>query len=249
MLEEVLRRDRIVTAAGIVVLAALAWAYVLDAAAPSAHAGMTMTMAMPGLAWLVGMWFAMMVAMMLPSAAPTVLLFGTVSSRRRQQGVPAVPVAVFTAGYVLVWTLYAALAAGVQWELHRRLLLSPGMASASPVLSGGLLVAAGLYQWLPTKRVCLSHCRSPLGFFSSEWREGVRGALWMGMRHGSFCVGCCWLLMALLFVAGVMNLLWVVGIAGLVLVEKLVRGGVWAGRVAGVGMVGWGVWLIGGMVR
>ena len=121
------------------------------------------------------------------------------------------------------------------------------MASASPALSGGLLVAAGLYQWLPVKRVCLSHCRSPIGFFSAEWREGVRGALWMGMRHGRFCVGCCWLLMALLFVAGVMNVLWVVGIAGLVLVEKLVRGGVWVGRAVGVGMVAWGVWLIGGM--
>jgi predicted metal-binding membrane protein len=242
VLEETLRRDRIVTAAGLAVLSALAWAYVTDAAAPSGHAGMTM--AMPGLAWLIGMWVVMMVAMMLPSAAPTILLFSTVSSRRRQQGVPAVPAAVFTAGYVLVWSLYAALAAGVQWELHRRLLLSPGMASASPALTGGLLVAAGLYQWLPMKRACLSHCRSPLGFFSSEWREGVGGALWMGMRHGSICLGCCWLLMALLFVAGVMNLAWVAAIAGLVLVERLVRGGVWVGRVAGVGMVGWGVWVL-----
>ena len=245
MLEEVLRRDRLVTAAGIAVLAALAWAYVTDAAAPSAHAGMMM--AMPGLAWLAGMWFVMMVAMMLPSAAPTILLFSTVSSRRRRQGVPAVPAAVFTAGYVLVWTLYAVLAAGVQWELHRRMLLSPAMASASPALTGGLLVAAGLYQWLPIKRACLSHCRSPLGFFSSEWREGAGGALWMGMRHGSFCVGCCWLLMALLFVVGVMNLPWVVGIAGLVLVEKVVRGGAWVGRVAGLAMVGWGLWVIGGV--
>jgi predicted metal-binding membrane protein len=246
MLDEALRRDRIVTAAGIAALAAFAWVYVTDMAAPSGHAGMTM--ARPGLAWLVGMWVVMMVAMMLPSAAPTILLFTTVSSRRRRQGVPAAPPAVFTAGYLLVWTLYAALAAVVQWELHRRLLLSPAMASASPVLAGGLLVAAGLYQWLPIKRACLSHCRSPLGFFASEWREGVGGALWMGMRHGSFCVGCCWLLMALLFVAGVMNLPSVVAIAGLVLVEKLVWGGEWVGRVAGVGMVGWGVWLIGGVV-
>jgi predicted metal-binding membrane protein len=242
MLDDALRRDRIVTAAGIAGLAAFAWAYVTSMATPSGHVGMTM--AMPGLAWLVGMWVVMMVAMMLPSAAPTILLFTTVSSRRRRQGVPAAPPAVFTAGYLLVWTLYAAIAGGVQWELHRRLLLSPAMASASPVLAGGLLVAAGLYQWLPIKRACLSHCRSPLGFFASEWREGVGGALWMGMRHGSFCVGCCWLLMALLFVAGVMNLPWVVGIAGLVLVEKVVPGGVWVGRVAGVAMVGWGVWLI-----
>jgi predicted metal-binding membrane protein len=250
MAEESLRRDRIVTAAGLAVVVALAWVYVVDAAAPSAHAGMsmTMTMAMPGLAWLVGMWFVMMVAMMLPSAAPTILLFSTVSGRRRQQGAPAVPATVFTAGYVLVWGLYATLAAGVQWELHRRLLLSPAMASVSPVLSGGLLVAAGLYQWLPIKRACLSHCRSPLGFLTLEWREGVWGALWMGMRHGTFCVGCCWLLMALLFVAGVMNLAWVVGIAALVLVEKLVRGGLWVGRLAGVAMMVWGVWVIGGVV-
>jgi predicted metal-binding membrane protein len=248
MLEEALRRDRIVTAARLAVVVALAWTYVVDAAAPSTHAGMSMTMAMPGLAWLVGMWFVMMVAMMLPSAAPTILLFSTVSSRRRQQGVPAAPAAVFTAGYVLAWTLYATLAAGVQWELHRRLLLSSAMASASPALTGGLLVAAGLYQWLPIKRACLSHCRTPLGFFTSEWREGVSGALWMGMRHGTFCVGCCWLLMALLFVAGVMNLAWVAALAGLVLVEKLVRGGLWVGRLAGLAMVGWGVWVIAGVV-
>ena len=248
MLEEALRRDRIVTAAGIAVLAALPWAYVADAAAPSAHAGMSMTMATPGLAWLAGMWFVMMVAMMLPSAAPTILLFSAVSSRRRQQGVPAVPAAVFTAGYVLVWTLYAGLAAGVQWELHRRMLLSPAMTSASPALSGGLLVAAGLYQWLPVKRVCLSHCRSPIGFFSAEWREGVRGALWMGMRHGSFCVGCCWLLMALLFVVGVMNLFWIAAIAGFVLVEKVVPGGRIVGRLAGAALVVYGLLTLAGRV-
>ena len=248
MLEETLRRDRIVTAAGLAVLAALAWAYVTAAAAPSGHPGMTM--AMPGLAWLVGMWVVMMVAMMLPSAAPTILLFSTVSSRRRQQGVPAVPAAVFTAGYLLVWSLYAVLAAGVQWELHRHLLLSPAMASASPALTGGLLVAAGLYQWLPMKRTCLSYCRSPLGFFSSEWRDGVDGALWMGMRHGTICLGCCWLLMALLFVAGVMNLLWVAGIAAFVLVEKLVPPGRLVSGSAGVILLAWGAWvLLTGLMR
>jgi len=246
MLEEALRRDRIVTATGLAVLAAFAWAYVAKAAAPTGHAGMAMAMAMPGLAWLIGMWVIMMVAMMLPSAAPVILLFSAISRRRRQQGVPAAPVAVFVGGYLLVWTVYAALAAGVQWELHRRLLLSPAMASASPVVTGGLLVGAGLYQWLPIKGACLSQCRSPLGFFSSEWREGVGGALWMGMRHGTFCLGCCWLLMALLFVAGVMNLPWVVALAGLVLVEKVVPGGMWVGRVAGLAMVGWGMWVIGG---
>ena len=251
MLEATIRRDRAVVATGLLGLAALAWAYVARMA--SAQGGDMASMAMPGmeaggtpgLGWLVGMWAVMMVAMMLPSAAPTILLFAGVSRRRRQQGRPAVPVAVFTLGYLLAWTVYAAAAATAQWELHRQALLSPAMASASPLLAGGVLIAAGLYQWMPLKGACLSHCRSPLGFFSSEWREGVGGALLMGMRHGSYCVGCCWLLMALLFVAGVMNLVWVAAIAGFVLLEKLVRGGAVLGTVAGAGLVFWGVWILG----
>jgi predicted metal-binding membrane protein len=251
VLEATLRRDRAVLGIGLLGLAVLAWAYVARMAA--APAGGMSSMAMPGMAaggtpglgWLVGMWAVMMVAMMLPSAAPTILLFAGVSRRRRQQGRPAVPVALFTLSYLLVWTVYAAAAATAQWKLHRLTLLSPAMASASPILAGGLLIAAGLYQWMPLKGACLSHCRSPLGFFSTEWREGARGALLMGMRHGSFCVGCCWLLMALLFVAGVMNLVWVAAIAGFVLLEKLVRGGETLGRVAGVALVCWGVWILG----
>jgi predicted metal-binding membrane protein len=250
MLEATIRRDRAVVATGLLGLAALAWVYVARMSA--GHGGQMASMAMPGmaaggtpgLAWLVGMWAVMMVAMMLPSAAPTILLFGGVSRRRRQQGRPAVPVAVFTLGYLLVWTVYAAVAAVGQWELHRRSLLSPAMASASPLLAGGVLIAAGVYQWMPLKGACLSHCRSPLGFFSSEWREGAGGALLMGMRHGSFCVGCCWLLMALLFVAGVMNLVWVAAIAGFVLVEKLVQGGRTLSTAAGMGLVIWGVWVL-----
>jgi predicted metal-binding membrane protein len=245
-----IRRDRAVVLAGIGGLAALAWVYVARMAAvpgPEAMAGMLgMTGLQPGFAWLAGMWMVMMVAMMVPSATPTILLFAAISRRRRQQGGPAVPVAVFTLGYLLVWALYATVAAAVQWELHRRALLSPAMASASPLLGGGLLVAAGLYQWMPVKGACLSHCRSPLGFFSAEWREGSLGALVMGMRHGSYCVGCCWLLMGLLFVAGVMNVLWVTVIAGFVLVEKLVPWGDRLGRVAGVVLVGWGLWLVAG---
>jgi predicted metal-binding membrane protein len=249
VLEATLRRDRAVVAAGVLGVAALGWAYVVQQASPPAHLGRAMAMpgmpgAAPGLGWLVGMWAVMMVAMMLPSAAPTILLFAGVSRRRRLEGRPVVPAAVFTLGYLLVWMLYAAAAATAQRELHRLALLSPAMASATPILAGGLLVAAGVYQWLPLKGACLSHCRSPLGFFSTEWREGAWGALLMGARHGTFCVGCCWLLMALLFVAGVMNLLWVATIAAFVLVEKLVPGGDRLGRVAGVVLIGWGGWLL-----
>jgi predicted metal-binding membrane protein len=135
-------------------------------------------------------------------------------------------------------------AAAAQWELNRRALLSPAMASASPLLAGGLLIAAGVYQWLPLKGACLSHCRSALHFFGPEWREGALGALIMGARHGTYCVGCCWLLMTLLFVAGVMNLLWVITLAALVLVEKLVPGGVRLGRAAGAMLVVWGAWIL-----
>ena len=248
MLEATLRRDRAVVAAGLLGLAVLAWVYVarMAAAMPSGMMPMPGMAAGgdPGLAWLAGMWAVMMVAMMLPSAAPTILLFASVSRRRRLLGQPAIPVLVFTLGSLLVWTGSAAGAASAQWKLHHMALLSPALKSASPLLAGGLLVAAGVYQWLPVKGACLSQCRSPLGFFAAEWREGTRGALLMGMRHGSFCVGCCWLLMALLFVAGVMNLLWVATIAGFVLLEKLVPGGARLGRAAGVFLILWGVWLL-----
>lgn len=253
MVDAIIRRDRAVTAAGLVLVAALAWVWVVRLASPGGSAAGAMAMAgiagsdpgaAPGIPWLAGMWAVMMVAMMLPSATPTILMFGNVSRRRQHEGRPAVPVAVFTLGYLAVWTLYAILAGTAQWELHRLALLSPSMAAASPLLSGGLLIAAGIYQWVPAKGMCLSHCRSPIHFFSSEWREGVGGALAMGMRHGTYCVGCCWLLMALLFVAGVMNLIWVAVLAGFVLLEKLVPRGAWLGRLAGLALVVWGAWLI-----
>ena len=247
MLEAALRRDRVVVATGLTLLAALAWVGVVRMAAqmsPHAMAMPGMPSAGMGLGWLTLMWAVMMVAMMTPSAAPTILLFAGAMRRRRTQGVPAVSAAVFTLGYLLVWTAFSVVAAGAQWLLHRQALLSPAMASASPWLGGGLLVAAGVYQWLPLKAACLRHCRSPLSVFSHGWREGPWGALRMGMWHGALCVGCCWLLMALLFVAGVMNLLWVAAIAGLVLVEKLFPGGAGAGRVAGVALACWGIWVL-----
>jgi len=245
--EALLRRDRVIVAAGLLGLAALAWAGVVRMAGTPAHVAMAMpgmNGGGPGLVWLVAMWAVMMVAMMVPSASPTILLFASVSRRRRAQGLPAVPAAVFTTGYLLVWTGYAAAAGSAQWLLHRAALVSYGGARPAPLLGGGLLIAAGVYQWLPLKGACLAHCRSPLGFFAAEWREGTRGALAMGMRHGSYCVGCCWLLMALLFVAGVMNLLWVAAIAVFVLLEKLVTRGAWLARAAGLGLMAWGVWVI-----
>ena len=253
-LERLARRDRLVAAAGILGVAALAWAHLVRMGGHGAGMGADMgaAMAMPHMGAgassdpgvLFAMWAVMMVAMMLPSATPLVLLFATIARRRRERRSPAAPTGALAAGYLLAWTAFSAAAALAQWGLHHAALLSPSMASASPVLGGVLLVAAGVYQWTPLKGRCLAECRSPLGFLSREWREGVGGALVMGVRHGAFCVGCCWLLMALLFVAGVMNLLWVAALAAFVLLEKVAPLGGWLGRAAGVALAAWGAWVL-----
>jgi predicted metal-binding membrane protein len=258
-LETLLRRDRVVAGTALAVLIVAAWLYLLHLA--SAMSDMTMpdmptmpgmAMAMPAMhAWswvevgaLVVMWAVMMVGMMTPAAAPMILMFATIHRRRTTEGRPAVPTAIFVLGYLAVWTIYSVVAAVAQAGLHAAALLSPAMAATSPLLAGGLLVAAGVFQWTPLKRACLAACRSPLSFLMTGWREGRGGALVMGLRHGLHCLGCCWALMALLFVAGVMNLLWVAAIAVSVLVEKVVPRGDLVGRIAGLGLVAAGVLLV-----
>jgi predicted metal-binding membrane protein len=180
------------------------------------------------------MWGVMMIAMMTPSATPMIVMFSAMNRRRAEQRGPVVRTGLFVLGYLAAWMAYSAVAAVAQWALHALAVLSPAMASTSPYLGGGLLLAAGIFQWTPLKRACLTSCRSPLGFLMAEWREGRMGAVVMGFRHGVYCVGCCWVLMALLFVAGVMNLLWVAAIAAFVLVEKVVPAGERVAQVAGV---------------
>jgi predicted metal-binding membrane protein len=189
------------------------------------------------------MWAVMMVAMMLPSAAPMILVFERVHLDRAAKQQPYVPTAVFAAGYLAVWVGFSVLATAAQWALHTAALLSPGMAAASPWLGGALLIAAGAFQLTPLKRACLAKCRTPLGFMLTEWREGVGGALMMGLRHGVFCTICCWGLMALLLVGGVMNLLWVAGLAIVVLGEKVLPRGELLGRIGGALLIAWGVWV------
>lgn len=246
-----LRQDRVVVVAGLLILTAAAWVYTVHLANTMERAGMEM--AMPQVqAWgafdlmlLLVMWVVMMVAMMVPSAAPMILAFAQMDRNRRTSGRPIVPTAAFLLGYLLVWTGFSILATVAQWGLHAAALLSPAMASATPFLGGGILLVAGLFQWTSLKHACLTRCRSPLGFLLTEWREGTRGALVMGLRHGVYCVGCCWILMAILFVVGVMNLLWIAAIAGFVLLEKVTRRGEWVSRGAGLVLVGWGAWLVG----
>jgi predicted metal-binding membrane protein len=190
------------------------------------------------------MWAVMMVAMMTPSAAPMVLTFVTVNRRRSDSGRPAVSTSAFLLGYLAVWTAFSAVATAAQWWMHETAALSSGMALISPTSGGVVLLAAGIFQWTPLKQVCLSHCRSPLSFIMAEWREGAWGAWHMGLRHGAYCLGCCWVLMALLFVVGVMNLLWVAAIGAFVLVEKVVPHGEVVSRVGGVALFVAGAWML-----
>ena len=247
-LEALLRRDRAVVAAGFLAIVALAWAYMIYIAQDMGSMMVPLNQSWdPGdFIFQFVMWAVMMTAMMVPTAAPMLLLFAAFNRRRREEQRPYVPTAIFVSGYVLVWSGFAALATLGQWGLHSATLLSPMMESTNSVLGGSLLVAAGVFQWSPLKYACLSHCRSPLGFLMTDWRDGARGALSMGIHHGAYCVGCCWVLMALLFVTGVMNLLWVALIAAFVLVEKIASRGPWISRVTGVALIALGGWAFAG---
>jgi predicted metal-binding membrane protein len=187
------------------------------------------------------MWAVMMVAMMLPSAAPVTLLVSSIARKRREAGAASgLSTAPFVFGYLAVWFAFAAAATVLQWQLDAAELLSETMALGSKLVAGGVLVIAGIYQWTPLKHACLRHCRSPLEFILHHWRDGAPGAFVSGVRHGAFCLGCCWMLMALLFVGGIMNLAWIAGIALIVLLEKTLPWGGWMERATGVVLIAWG---------
>jgi predicted metal-binding membrane protein len=234
-LEAVVRRDRLVVVTALIVVIALSWAYLL------AGAGMAMTthaVWTPGYAVLMFfMWWVMMVAMMLPSAAPMILLFAAVNRKQRETGHPHVKTSIFTAGYLAAWAGFSLVAVILQWAFERSGFLSPMLVGTNEIFGGVLLLAAGIYQLTPIKHACLRHCRSPLAFLSTNWRQDARGALRMGLVHGAFCVGCCWFLMGLLFFGGVMNLYWIAGIALFVLFEKTVPAGHWLGYATGVALL------------
>jgi predicted metal-binding membrane protein len=245
------RRDRILIGAGLTAVAAAGWSYLYwDAQAN--HCARMAEMAGPHMAgwgWteftlMFAMWSVMMVAMMAPSVAPMVMMFAEVSRKRREQKRPYTPAAIFFGGYVAAWTAFSLLATITQWGLQTVALLSAAMAATSVVLASLLLIAAGVFQWTPWKTACLTHCRTPLHFIMTEWREGAGGALTMGWRHGLFCIGCCWALMLLLFVAGVMNLAWVAAISVLVLLEKLIPRALWFVRASGAALALAGGWML-----
>jgi predicted metal-binding membrane protein len=263
-LEAVLRRDRLIVASALGVIAALAWAYVLWLTADMNMGGENMggfrmvpagmgIMVPAASAWsavefafVFVMWAVMMVGMMAPSAAPMILMYARVGRQGRVAGKPLAATGWFAAGYFLAWAGFSLAATLVQWVLERKALLNARMASANLLLAAAVLIAAGLYQWTPIKSACLAHCQSPLGFLMSHggFRSNVRGCLRLGFLHGTYCVGCCWILMALLFVVGVMNVLWIAIVALLVLLEKLTPWGRWVGRVAGAVCIAAGAWMV-----
>ena len=238
MIEAALRHDRALVLTGLAVVTGLAWLYLAVLAA--GMDGMSAMAALEIRPWSAGdfalvvlMWAVMQVGMMIPGAAPTILLFARVSRVQREKGRKVASVSAFVLGYVLVWSGFSVFAASLQWGLQQAALVSPAIVSSSPVLGGLLLIAAGIYQWTPAKNACLGHCRTPLEFLTRRWRRGAAGASVMGIEHGAYCVGCCWVLMLLLFVGGVMNLLWIAAIALFVLLEKVAPFGAATGRVTG----------------
>jgi predicted metal-binding membrane protein len=239
--------------AGLAVITAAAWAYIVvearrmtsGPAAMSGHSMAPMMHAMTGVQpWTaaesglrLGMWAVMMVAMMVPAAVPMTLLYAAVARKAAAQHSPVAPAFIFVVGYAAMWVIFSVVATLAQWGLDRAALLSQMMVSRSAWLGAGLLIAAGAYQFTPLKNACLRNCRAPAHFLSRYWRTGRAGAFRMGLRLGAYCLGCCWVLMGLLFVGGVMNLLCIAAIAVFVLLEKTIPFGVNGGRVAAAAMI------------
>lgn len=190
------------------------------------------------------MWWTMMMAMMLPSAAPAILTFVAVSQKLSGPSEKPVSAAFFAAGYAAIWTGFSIVAVGLQLLLSGKVILSTMMAVTSSIIGGGLLIAAGIYQLSPLKSACLQKCQAPLMFLARNWRKGSLGAFQMGFKHGIYCIGCCWVLMGLLFYGGVMELLWIVGLAIYVAVEKLVPVGNTLSHSSGLLLIGWGMWTM-----
>jgi len=229
-LERVLLRDRLVISIALGALTVASWVQMIvpDEAAPGgllpccgARFGVTFAM-----------WVVMMAGMMIPSVAPMVLTHAAIMRRRVAHGAPFASSGLFLAGYLVAWSAFSAVAALAQWALFHTALLDGRSMSIGPWAGGAVLIAAGAFQLSPAKDACLSQCRAPLGYFVTEWREGRLGAATMGLRHGLFCIGCCWLLMAVLFAVGIMNMVWGAAITAFVVAEKILpwpRAVVWSG--------------------
>ena len=249
-LQYVLKRDRIIIICGLFFITLLSWVYIIYLYNQMVYMDMSaLFFAMPmtpewtaiDFILLFFMWLVMMIAMMTPSVAPLILIFAMVNRQRRQQDRPFVSTAYLMTGYFLVWAAFSLAATCLQWLLQQISLLNPEMKTTSRILGGIILIAAGIFQFTRLKQTCLKYCRTPLDFIHRHWKEGNQGALRMGIENGFYCLGCCWMLMVLLFVAGIMNLLWIALIALFVLVEKILPQMKWIPYVAGVVLIVYGI--------
>lgn len=248
------RRDRILISTCLVIVVALAWTYLVVLGrrmSLSGHDGAIMAaVGVVGTPWTpvdllltFVMWTVMMVGMMGVSAAPVLLVFGATRTAREEGDVAPATLA-FSLGYAAVWTAFSLVATLAQWMLHETAILSPEMAASNPLIGGAILIGAGVYQLTPFKGACLAHCRSPLAFLLTKWKNGRDGAFRMGVEHGTFCLGCCWALMCVLFVVGVMNLVWVAALAVFVFLERIGPAPRLVGRAAGIAMIIIGLSLV-----
>ncbi len=262
MLETVLKKDRVFLIGGLVIIILMSWIYILTGAGMDMNAmemtdmvspkGMGEMMPMMGAAvWspsyailMFFMWWIMMVAMMLPSASPTILLYALVSKKNFNQNKSILPTSLFAWGYLVSWGIFSLIATALQWWFESVGWLTPMLSSSNTIFGGLLLILAGVYQLTPIKRACLKHCRNPILFLHNHWHSGNLGAFRMGIFHGFYCLACCWFLMGLLFVGGVMNLYWIAGLAIYVLIEKSIPTGHWFGSLTGIVLSIWGVWML-----
>ncbi len=248
-------KDKKIIISGLFIVAGMGWLYMFYMAWAMENMHLVdMWMpprggARPWTSWdffmLFAMWLIMMVAMMTPTAAPMVMMFSTVNKNKKAKQQSYTSTFIFLAGYLVAWAIFSLVISAIQWPLHEHGLLNPMMNSRSYLMSGGILILAGFYQWTPMKNICLKHCRTPIGFLMTAWRNGTWGAFKMGLHHGLFCVGCCWALMAILFSVGVMNMLWVILITLLVLIEKILPFSPLMMRVlTGLILIFWGIYWI-----
>jgi predicted metal-binding membrane protein len=252
ILADILKRDRAIVVSGLAGVVTLSWVYLfcMDWGMRHMDVGMDMLI-MPAMqhwsAWDLAlvflMWAIMMVAMMVPTASPVILFFAAINRRRGRNKGTFIATAQFLFGYLTAWTGFSAVASLAQWGLLTAALVSPMMESTNKMFGAGLLLIAGLFQFSRLKYACLAHCRSPIGFLLTEWRSDGWGAFKMGLKHGGYCLGCCWALMGLLFAFGVMNLLWVAGLSVFVLLEKITANR-WVSRLSGLLFIGWAGWIV-----
>jgi predicted metal-binding membrane protein len=260
----VLRRDRIILILMLTLVTALAWSYLLWLSVDMGMGGMDMTgfrmipagmglMIPAHLPWsamefgfVFAMWMVMMVGMMTPSAVPMILTYARAGRHTTAQDAPLAATAWFGAGYFLVWAAFALVATVVQWAFERTALLDPAMASTSSLIGGLLFVAAGTYQWTRLKDICLAQCQRPFAFLMRHggFRRDARGSLVLGLAHGAYCVGCCWALMSLLLVGGVMNVFWIILLALLIVLEKVTPFGRQIALLVGIVLIAAGAWIL-----